>query len=100
MFFQMMEYSKSALWVKIYNAFAHEAINSEQQARNLGENIAHKIYDKTGLVDFDRYVIRVSDYGTEWVIYYSIPPKPPEEDDNGFLKASVEYLDGLASQGV
>ena len=77
MFFEMVTYSKLALQVQVYNLFSAKPVKSEEEARELGERIAHQLYDGTEWVDFNRYekTPRVSDNGNIYSIYYSRLPK-------------------------
>lgn len=74
MFFEMVEYSKLALWVQTYNLIFAKPVESEEEARKLGERIAHQLYDGTSLVDFDKYeeIPKVYDDGKIYSICYSL----------------------------
>ena len=76
MFFEMVTGSKLALKVQIYNSFSAKPVNSEEEARIIGEHIAHKLYDGTDLVDFSKYeeTPRIDDNGDTYAVFYSLPP--------------------------
>ena len=76
MFFEMINCSKLALWVQAYNPFSAKPVNSEEEARMVGEYVAHKLYNGTDLVDFSKYeeVPQIEDNGDTYAVFYSLPP--------------------------
>lgn len=77
MFFQMIECSTIIFWVQTYNLIFAKPVESKEKALELGEFVAHQLYDGTGLVDFDKYeeTPRVSDEGDIYKVCYRLLPK-------------------------
>lgn len=99
MFFQMVEYSTIIFWVQTYNLIFAKPVESKEKALDVGEFVAHQLYDGTDLVDFDKYEVtpKVSDEGDIYIVYYRLIPKisdhvslPKEEAK----ERSVHYLGG------
>lgn len=94
MFFQMVEYSTIIFWVQTYNLIFAKSVECKEKALDVGEFVAHQLYDGTDLVDFDKYkeTPKVSD-----IVYYRLIPKisdhvslPKEEAE----EHSAYYLGG------
>lgn len=73
----MIEYSTIIFWVQTYNLIFAKPVESKEKALEVGEFVAHQLYDGTGLVNFDRYeeIPKVSDDGDIYTVYYRLPPK-------------------------
>ena len=52
MFFQMIDYSTTVFWVQTYNWIFAKPVESKEKALEVGEFVAHQLYDGTSLVDF------------------------------------------------
>ena len=77
MFFQMIDYSTTVFWVQTYNLIFAKPVESKEKALEVGEFVAHQLYDGTSLVDFDKYeeIPKVSDEGDAYIVYYRVPYK-------------------------
>ena len=77
MFFNMISYSKMNFLIQKYNIFSAKPVNSEEEARQIGEYLAHKLYDGSNLVDFGRYekVPQVDDDGEMYSVWYRLYPR-------------------------
>lgn len=55
MFYQMVTHPAMTLSVQTYNLFSAKPIDTKEKAIEVGEYMAHKLYDGTNWVDFSRY---------------------------------------------
>ena len=96
MFFEMVNCSKLALWVQTYNLFSAKPVNSEEEARMVGEYIAHKLYDGTDFVDFSRYEEKpqVSEGDEIYSVWYRPNPRKYVTIVDGEFKEEIGYPDG------
>lgn len=71
---EMMKQPISYIWTKIYNTLYAKPIKSEQEAKEIGEYIAHKFFPD---IDYSKYeAANVSDYGDGYYsISYLLPPR-------------------------
>lgn len=71
---EMMKQPINYLWTKIYNTLYAKPIKSEQEAKEVGEYIAHEFFPD---IDYSKYEsAKVSDYGDEYYsVAYLLPPR-------------------------
>lgn len=87
MFFQMIDYSTTVFWVQTYNLIFAKPVESKEKALEVGEFVAHQLYDGTSLVNFDKYeeIPKVSDEGDTYIVYYRVPSKKCAISDHASL---------------
>lgn len=71
---EMMKQPINYVWTKIYNTLYVKPVKSEQEAREIGEYIAHGLFPD---IDYSRYEsAKVLDYGDGYYsITYLLPPR-------------------------
>ena len=96
MFFNMISYSKMNFLIQKYNIFSAKPVNSEEEARQIGEYLAHKLYDGSNLVDFGRYekVPQVSEDDKIYFVWYRPNLRKYITIVDGKFKEEMGYPDG------
>lgn len=74
MYLEMKMMKQPIVWTKIYNTLYAQPVKSEQEAREIGEYIAHGLFPD---IDYSRYEFaKVLDYGDGYYsITYLLPPR-------------------------
>lgn len=96
MFYQMISCSSRALWVQTYNIFSAKPVQSKEDAKIVGEYIAHKLYDGISSVDFSKYekTPRINESEEIYSVWYRPNPRKYIAIVDGEFKEEMGYPDG------